>query len=268
VQRPYCGRTGKADNGIVTVPRAYLHGEFKTRIDSDLFLPKKTGDADRDRGRDAPIPDDVVYRSKSEIAPEQYRRAVANGLRFEGLTLDEGDGRTPQFLAERERLGQHYVAEVPVHTRCGPTLPKCRSRQKPFAAKRVDPVGRYRPLFTRRNGRRIQIQRKTLPAQRRLVNAAQVHLSRGGVPTDRTDGLIVAQNADPGEVPDFLSKAPPRTALQTLRDMAFPCGHVEHVFRVAKSGIGFSPFEGRSDIGWMRPRILGQLVMTFVAEPT
>jgi SRSO17 transposase len=160
VQRPYCGRTGKADNGIVTVPRAYLHGEFKTRIDSDLFLPKKTGDADRDRGRDAPIPDDVVYRSKSEIAPEQVRRAVANGLRFEGLTLDEGYGRKPQFLAELERLGQPYVAEVPVHTRCGPTLPKYRSPQKPFAAKRVDPVGRYRPLFTRRNWRRVQIQRK------------------------------------------------------------------------------------------------------------
>jgi len=114
----------------------------------------------------------------------------------------------------------------------------------------------------------IELIYKTLPAQRRLVNAAQVHLSRGGVPTDRTDGLIVVQNADPGEVPYFLSKAPPRTALQTLRDVAFPRGHVEHVFRVAKSAIGFSPFEGRSDIGWMRPRILGQLVMTFVAEPT
>jgi len=80
--------------------------------------------------------------------------------------------------------------------------------------------------------------------------------------------LIVAQNADPGEVPYFLSKTPPRTALQTLRDVAFPRANVEHLFRVAKSAIGFSPFEGRSDIGWMRLRILGQLVMTFVAEPT
>jgi hypothetical protein len=93
------------DNGIVTVPRAYLHGEFKTRIDSALFLPKKTGDADRDRGRDAPIPDDVVYRSKSEIAPEQYRRAVANGLRFDGLTLDEGYGRQPGDPARTSRPG-------------------------------------------------------------------------------------------------------------------------------------------------------------------
>jgi len=268
VQRQYCGRAGKVDNCIVTVHLACLYGDFKTLIDSDLFLPEKTWDADRDRCREAHIPDDVVYRPKSEIALEQYRRAVANGLHFDWLTFDEWYGSKPQFLTELERFGQNYVAEVPANTLCWPTLPKYRSQQKPFAAKRVDNAGRHSPLFTRGQWRKVKIKRKTMPAQRWCVKAAQVHLTRGRVPTDRTYWLIVARNAATGEVKYFLSNAPPRTALQTLLNVAFTRANVEHVFRVAKSEIGFSHFEGRSYIGLMRHMILCQLVMAFVAKQT
>ena len=268
VQRQYCGRTGKIDNCIVTVHLACLYREFKTLIDSDLFLPKESWGADRDRCREADIPDDVVYRPKSEIALEQYRRAVANGLHFDWLTFDEWYGSKPSFLAELERLGQHYVAEVPKSTLCWPTLPPYHSMQAPFAAKRADNVGRYSPAFKRQEWRSMKIRRKTFPPQRWLVKAAQVHLSRQGRPTDRTYGLVVARNADTGEIKYFLSNAPPRTALQTLLAVAFCRAHVEHVFRVAKSEIGFSHFEGRRYVGLMRHMFLCQLVMTFVAEQT
>jgi SRSO17 transposase len=268
VQRQWCGHTGKVDSCIVTVHLAFLHEHFKTLIDSDLFLPKNTWGADRERCRDAHIPDDVVYRPKSEIALEQYRRAVANGIRFDWLTFDEWYGSKPQFLDELERLGQHYVAEVPANTLCWPTLPKYRSGQQPFAAKRVDNVVRYSPVFRCKTWKMIRILRKTLAPQRWRVKAAQVHLSRDGVPTDRTYWFIVAQNLDTGEIKYFLSNAPPRTALQTLLEVAFTRANVEHVFRVAKTEIGFSHFEGRSYVGLMRHMILCQLVMTFVAEQT
>jgi SRSO17 transposase len=268
VQRQWCGRSGKVDNCIVTVHLGYLYGTFKTLIDSDLFLPEETWNTDRRRCREAHIPDDVVYRSKSDIALEQYRRAVANGIRFDWLTFDEWYGSKPQFLGELERFGQHYVAEVPTNTLCWPTLPKYRSGQKPFAAKRVDNVVRYSPVFQRKKWKTLKIRRKTLKPQRWRVKAAQVHLSRDGVPAERTHWLIVAQNQDTGEVKYFLSNAPPRTALQTLMEVAFTRANVEHLFRVAKTEIGFSHFEGRSYIGLMRHMILCQLVMTFIAEQT
>lgn len=268
VQRQYCGRMGKVENCIVTVHLAVLHGEFKTLIDSDLFLPEKTWDADRERCREAHIPDDVVYRSKSDIALEQYRRAVANGIHFDWLTFDEWYGSKPQFLAELERCGQNYVAEVPANTRCWATLPPYRSPQKAFAAKRVENVARHSPLFTRQPWRKMKIKRKTLPPQCWMVKAAQVHLARDGAPSDRTYWLIVAKNVDTGEVKYFLSNAPPRTALKTLMNVAFTRANVEHVFRVAKSELGFAHFEGRSYIALIRHMILCQLVMTFVAEQT
>lgn len=268
VQRQWCGRLGKVENCLVTVHLACLYGDFKTLIDSDLFLPEKTWDADRDRCRDAHIPDGVVYRSKSDIALEQYRRAVANGVSFDWLTFDEWYGSKPRFLAELERLGQNYVAEVPSNTLCRPTLPKYNSQQKPFAAKRVDNIVRHSPVFTRKKRHKIKIRRKTLPAQAWLVMAAQVHLARNGAPTDRTYWLIVAKNQETGEVKYFISNAPPRTAIKTLLNVAFTRANVEHVFRIAKSEIGFAHFEGRSYIGLMRHMILCQFVMTFVAEQT
>src|SRR3989442_4135051 len=115
----------------------------------ERFMPK-SWDADRERCRDAYIPDDVVYRPKSDIALEQYHRAVANGIHFDWLTFDEWYGSKPQFLAGLEKAGQHYVAEVPVNTRCRPTLPKYHSCQKPFAAKPADNVARHSPLLTRK----------------------------------------------------------------------------------------------------------------------
>jgi SRSO17 transposase len=193
---------------------------------------------------------------------------VANGVRFDWLTFDEWYGSKPPFLAALEQAGQLYVAEVPAHTRCWPTLPKYRSSRKPFAAKRVDQATRHSRRFTRQTWRRVRIRRRTLPPQRWCVKAAQVHLVRAGTPSDRTYWLLVARNPDTGEVKYFLSNAPPRTALQTLLDVAFTRANVEHVFRVAKSEIGFSHFEGRNYVGLLRHLILCQLVMTFVAEQT
>jgi SRSO17 transposase len=268
VQRQYCGHSGKIDNCIVTVHLACLCEQFKTLLDADLFLPQESWSADRDRCRDAGIPDDLVYRPKSEIALAQYRRALANGIRFDWLTFDEWYGSKPAFLAELERLGQRYVAEVPCSTRCWPTLPKYHSSQAPFAAKRADNAARYSPLFTRQAERLLKIKRKTLAPQSWLVKAAQVHLPRDGRPADRTHWLIVARNAASGEIKYFLSNAPPRTSLMTLLQVAFSRANVELLFRAVKNEIGFSHFEGRSYVGLMRHMILCQLVLTFLAEQT
>lgn len=268
VQKQYCGRLGKVENCIVTVHLACLYGDFKTLIDSDLFLPEHSWSNDRDRCRKAHIPEGVVYRPKSDIALEQFHRARANGIQFDWLTFDEWYGSKPQFLEELEKDGQLYVAEVPKSTLCWPTLPKYRSQQKPFAAKRVDNAVLYSPVFTRKKWRKIKIARKTLPPQCWLVKAAQVHLSRHGKPTERTYWLLVARNTATGEIKYFLSNAPPRTALKTLMQVAFTRANIEHVFRVAKSEIGFSHFEGRSYLGLMRHMILCQVVMTFIAEQT
>jgi SRSO17 transposase len=275
VQRQHCGASGKIDNCIVTVHLAVSHvggeasgGNFMTMLDSELFLPEKTWNQDRDRCNEAHIPDSVVYRSKSDIALEQIKRAVANGVRFDWLTFDEWYGSKPAFLAELETTGLLYVAEVPKHLPCFPSLPKYRSLQKPFQSKRVDSaVIRGKP-FLGKKWRKLSLQRKTLAPQVWEIKAEQVYLARDGRPTDRTYWLIVARNVQSGEYKYFISNAPPKTALVTLMKVAFTRAGIEHIFRVAKTEIGFSHFEGRNYRGLMRHMILCQLAMLFVAEQT
>lgn len=268
VQRQYCGESGKIDNCIVTVHLACRCGDFMALLDSDLFLPEHSWDDDRDRCRRAHIPDHVIYTSKWLLALDQIKRALANGIRFDWLTFDEWYGGKPGFLAGLEALGQLYVCEVPANLPCYPSLPKYNSLQRPFAAKRVDSAGKFSKPFKGKPWKKLKLARKTLGEQVWEVRAAQVYLSRDGKPTPRTYWLIVARNPATGQVKYFVSNAPPKTALLTLMKVAFSRAGVEHLFRLAKTEVGFGHFEGRSYKGLMRHMTLCQLVLLFTAEQT
>ena len=54
----------------------------------------------------------------------------------------------------------------------------------------------------------------------------------------------------------------------TLMKVAFTRAVVEHVFRLAKTEVGFGHFEGRNYRGLMRHMTLCQLVLLFAAEQT
>ena len=269
VQRQYCGASGKVDNCIVTVHLACRCGDFTAILDNDLFLPGETWDADRDRCRAAHVPDHVVYASKWLLALDQIKRAMANGVRFDWLTFDEWYGGKPGFLAALEDFGLLYVTEVPRDLPCFPSLPKYQSLQRPFAAKRADHACLWGRPFKGKPWKTVRLARKTLGPQTWEVRAAQVYLSRdGGRPLARTHWLIVARNPATGEVKYFVSNAPPRTALTTLLKVAFTRAGVEHVFRLAKTEVGFGHFEGRNYQGLMRHMTLCQLVLLFAAEQT
>lgn len=268
VQRQYCGASGKVDNCVVTVHLACQCGPFMTLLDGDLFLPEHTWAADRGRCRKAHVPDSVVYRSKWQIALEQVDRARGNGVRFDWLTFDEWYGGKPDFLAGLDARGLLYACEVPPDLPCFPGRPKYASLQRPFAAKPVAGACRFSRPFKGKPWRRVRLARKTLGDQVWEVRAAQVYLARDGRPTERTYWLVVARSPRTGEVKYFVSNAPPRTALLTLLKVAFTRAGVEHVFRLAKTEVGFGHFEGRSYRGLARHMTLCQLVLQFAAEQT
>jgi SRSO17 transposase len=121
----------KGDNCIVSVHLAVSCGNFRTLLEGDLYLPDKTWHADRDRCRQAHIPDSVVYRPKWEIAIGQVKTALGNSIRFDWITFDEDYGRKPQFLYDLDALGLLYVGEVGPSFRCWPSHPPYCSHQAP-----------------------------------------------------------------------------------------------------------------------------------------
>lgn len=266
VQRQYCGSTGKIDNCIITVHLAVGYGSFSTILDSDLYLPQVWTD-DRDRCREAGIPEDMPFRTKTRIAIEQVKRAIGNGVRFDWVGFDEGYGKPP-FLLGLEELGVTFVGEVAANFRCFGAPPRYRSLQRPYVAKQAQHLARFGKGFKGRGWKAYRVRHKTMPDSVWEARAGRVYVSVEGRRHDQAYWLIVARNERTREVKYFVSNAPPRTSLKRMLAAAFSRWGIEHLFRVAKGEIGLGHYEGRRYLGLMRHMALCQLTLLFIAEQT
>ena len=272
VQRQWCGNTGKQDNCVVTVHLGYAAGDFHCLLDGELFLPQSWA-ADRDRCRQARIPDNMTHRPKSQIGLELYDRAVANAVRFEWLTFDEAYGQTPAFLFELDRRGQRYVAEVPrcftgwlrkpdllyrnhhrPRTGRPRNVPRLKARS-PSASSVKDLLG-HSPILRAIAWESFHVKDTDKGPMVWEAKAAPFYLKRDGLPT-RPHWLIVARNRlNPDETKFFVSNAPQSTPLEVLLHVAFSRWHVERCFQDEKDKLGLSHFEVRNYVSLRRHWII------------
>jgi SRSO17 transposase len=255
VQRQYLGSVGKVENGIVTVHLAVARGKFKALLDSELFLPE-SWDADRERCRQADIPDDLRYRPKWRIGLKLVARAETNGWQFDWLTFDEGYGGKPDFLRKLDGAGVQYVGEVPTTFSCRPG----RSRTAISAEAAFS-----QPGVKRRAARTYRFAQQTGPAAAWQVKVLDVALDDDRRPRHR---LILARSRETGEKKYFITNAPKRVGVRQVLAAGFVRWNVEHLFRVGKSEVGLTHFEGRSYVSLMRHLTLCLVVMAFVALQT
>jgi SRSO17 transposase len=282
VTRQWCGTVGKTENCIVTVHLGYATGDFHCLLDGELFLPEDWA-ADRDRCREAGIPDDVVYRPKWKIALDLYDRARNNGVMFDWLACDEGYGGKPEFLRELDARQQVFVAEVPTTFTGWINEPKVTER--PF--RRAKGRGRKIPRLVA--GSRLAISVKNMlkyspalreqPWVRYYVKDGQkgplvweVKHTRITI-KDENDlpgirlHLMVARNVlDPEEIKFFVSNAPPQTDVQTLLLVAFSRWRVERCFQDQKQEVGLDQWEGRRWLGLKRHLIITSVSYLFLAR--
>jgi SRSO17 transposase len=248
VQRQYLGCVGKTDNGVVTVHVGVARGKYKALLDADLYLPQ-SWDADRDRCRAADIPDEVAYRAKWQIALDQVRRAVANGVRFDWFTFDGGYGDKPGFLAGLEADGVVYVGEVP--------------RDFPTADGPAERVAADR-RFAAQPWRVVRVPHQTEADAAWEVRAARVRFRRDGRALPGESWLVVARSRATEEVKYFASNAGADVPVARLVLVAFTRWNVEHAFRMAKAEAGLTHYEGRSYVGLTRHQVLCLVVVGFV----
>jgi SRSO17 transposase len=267
VQRQYLGCVGKIDNGIVTVHLGVCKGRYKTLIATELFLPEDWAN-DRDRCQAAGIPEDMTYRPKTMIALEELDQAKANRVPLDWLTFDEGYGKSPEFICGLDERQQRFVGEVPKSLSC---LAVNGPGQRPDAqvkGRRADDVVRHSPAFLKQPWVQVKLSRQTVGTQTWEVKAGQVWQMQDKAWSNRTYWLIWARNVATGEEKYFLSNAPAEAKLPTLLRVAFRRWNVEHSFRVGKSELGFTHYEGRNYLGLMRHQTLCLLMLTFVAGHT
>lgn len=282
VQRQYCGNIGKQDNCIVTVHLGYAVEDFHCLLDGELFLPESWA-KDRTRCNVAGIPEDMMYRPKSDIALELYDRAVANGVRFSWLTFDEWYGGKPAFLRGLRDRTQHYVGEVPKIFRGWIDPPEVTSRpyHRGHGRRRKTPrllAGSPEARTVEELLNRDPRLRKKLWKPWRVKDGEKGPMlweikcigfypqDDRGLPGPRHQ-LMVARNVlDPSELKYFVGFAPPRTRAPTLLLVGFSRWRVERCFQDGKGEIGLSHYEGRLYLGLKRHLILSTVSYLFLME--
>jgi len=281
VQRQWCGRLGKIENCVVTVHLAYAAGDFHCLLDSDLFLPESWA-ADRQRCRDAGIPDELVHRPKWRIALEQRDRAVANGIDFKWVAFDEGYSLNPEFLFALDDRGQRYVGEVKRtftgwlvkpgllykrhHAAQGRSGHFPRIKKKDAQPITVENMLKYSPQLRKIPWEKFHVKDTQKGPMVWEAKAVPIYLKRDGLPT-WPHWLIIARNVEnPEEVKFFISNAPAGTPLEALLHVGFSRWHVERCFQDEKTELGMSHFEVRSYRGLRRHLIVTSVTYLFLAE--
>ncbi len=283
VQRQHCGAVGKKENCIVTVHLGFAREDFHCLLDGELYLPKSWSD-DRERCRQAGIPEDMVYRPKTDIALELYDRACQNGVDFDWLTFDEGYGGKPPFLRELDQREQRFVGEVPVNFRAWAKRPlvttrsyrrggRGRGRKTPRLVAGGPKLQKVEDLLKR--NRKLQQQTwqrwRVKDGEKGPMVWEVKHLlvtvpDRDGLP-GKTYHLLIARNPlDPTEIKYFVSNAAPETSEDVLLLVAFSRWRIERCFEDDKGEIGLDHYEGRKYVGLRRHLVLSAVSLLFLAE--
>lgn len=283
VQRQHLGCVGKQENGIVTVHLGYVASDFHCLLDGELFLPQSWSE-DRERCRAAGIPDEMVYRPKTEIALELYDRAVANGIHFAWMTFDEWYGSKPHFLHAMHSRGQKFVAEVHCQFVAWTEEPKVttrrwrkggrgRSRKTPRLVAEAPKPQYVEDLLRHKAALRDQAwdvwrvkDGEKGPIVWEVKHTTIFIKDAQGLPVGPWRLIICRNVLDPSEVKYFVSNAPLDTPLEELLPVAFSRWRVERCFEDQKGEVGLDHYEGRKYIGLKRHLILSAVSFLFLSR--
>ncbi|WP_433566753.1 IS701 family transposase [Nocardia sp. CA-151230] len=254
VQRQYSGTAGRVENCQIGVFLAYASKHGHALIDRELYVPV-SWTSDRDRCRDAGIPDDVGFAEKPRLMIAMLERALAAGIPFAWFTADEAYGQAGYLRVWLESQDVFYV----LATRCDQQV-----------ATRADRVGRVDELIA-----------ELAPASwQRLAVGAGAHGPReydwarrpidGAWARGRGHWLLARKSLTPNskgefEIAYYLCYGPHASRLV---DLAFTAGsrwHVEEAFAQAKGEAGLDHYQVRSWRAWHAHITLSMLALAWLA---
>lgn len=111
VARQYCGESGKKDNCQAAVSLSLANAHASLPVAYQLYLPQSWAD-DMERRSKAGVPDEIVFKTKNEIAREQIEWACATGLPKGVVVADSAYGKDASLRARISELGLQYAVGV------------------------------------------------------------------------------------------------------------------------------------------------------------
>jgi SRSO17 transposase len=255
VQRQYSGTAGRVENCQLGVFLAYAAPKGRALVDRELYLPKSWTD-DRDRCREAGVPDDVQFASKTDLARAMLGRALDAGVPAAWVTADEAYGKDGKFRDWLEQRRVAYVVAVPKSQAVAGDTGK--SRADVLTAHAPDQAWKRRSCGNGSKGpRAYDWAAATLPED-------------GTEPPGWSRYLLVRRSLTPNakgehELAYYLCAAPAGTEDEGLIRVAGARWAVEECFQSAKTQTGLDHYQVRRYDAWYRHATLAVLAHAYLA---
>jgi SRSO17 transposase len=279
VGRQYSGTLGRVDNCQIGVFLSYaVPGSTHTLLDRRLYLKEEWFSPEWDAlWERAHVPDEVVFRTKHELALEMIEAARERKVPHSWVNMDADYGKVPEFLDALDDMGERYAAQVPSTTRVWTERPEAhipkrkggrgRRPTKPRlvtgapAARTVTQVGRGLPRKAFRSAILRQGEKGPIRVE---VAGLRVWNKRGDLP-GREEGLVIVRRF--GQKPEttyVMSNASARTPQMEIAYAGLVRWTEEQCFQQGKDDLGLDEYQTRTWPGWLRHVTLVMLGHSFL----
>jgi len=242
----YCGQLGREGNCQVAVSLSVANHHASLPVAYRLYLPRAWA-KDRKRRRKASVPAAIRFMSKPEIALEQIKAALAEGIAPGVALMDADYGRDGNLRRELRALDLTYVAAIqssPMVWRPGTgpkpgrRLPKAREADADLVSVRDIALALGKDAWKTirwREGTAEWLSSRFARARVRLAREAEEWL------------LIEWPQGEKAPTKYWLSNLPEDIPLDRLVDIAKLRWRIERDYQELKQELGLGHFEGR---GW------------------
>ncbi|HET8845548.1 MAG TPA: IS701 family transposase, partial [Ktedonobacteraceae bacterium] len=249
----HCGTTGQVENCQVGAFLAYSSQKGHTLLDRELYLPLRWTE-DRERCREAGIPDNVRFATKPELARLMIERLWNAQIPFAWVVADSVYGGNLDLRTWLEEHSYLYVMAVACTEAVG--------MQTALGRQRMTVVDAEKQLLHTTDWQRLSMNDGTKGP--RLFDWAMMPILHQWEADERHWLLIRRRLDDPNEKTFYLVFAPPGTALVEMVKAIGARWGIEECFETAKES-GLEDYEARCWTAWYRHVTLVMIVQACLA---
>ena len=253
VKRQYSGTAGQVENCQIGVFLAYGGRGGAAFLDRELYLPQEWAE-DGERRREGGVPQDVVFRTKGQLAQQMIARAVAADVPFGWVTGDTVYGNDRRLRRWLEEQSRPYVLAVksnePLWADTGRSAAQVAARE---LAQQI-PDDQWQRLSAGEGSKGP-----------RYYDWSRVPIRPWSEP-DQAHWLLVRRSInDPEDLAYYACFGAGDVSLAELVRVAGTRWIIEDAFKEAKQEVGLDEYEVRRWVGWYRHITLALLVHAFLA---
>lgn len=264
VARQYTGTAGKKENAQVGVFLCYASDEGTAFIDRELYLPREWTD-DRQRLRQAGVPEEVSFATKGELAKRMLGRAFESGVPARWVVGDTIYGIARGMKGFLEARGYSYVLAVP---ETKGIYHDGRQRQAKSIARELPDEAWIRASAGEGSKGERLYDWACVPLASAEVSAEEENEAQASSRAGSRAGrwlLVRRQIDDPRELAYYLCYGHWQTQVAELIRIAGSRWRIEDGFKESKSEIGLDEYEVRKFDGWYRHVPLCLLAHAYLA---